>query len=208
MGKRVNTNSVALQRYVYEGSEPVTRTFAAELTYSQSLTYDYDQYEEGKVVLSGVYAAIWIFKTGSEFINVGESSESNFDALFQFPFLAERYDGTFVDLGFDQFLDSKPEVLNGRKLLSVTVELNPGDAIWVYALLQTPAANGSWVDASNTLVTAWDDPKSLVPAAQVPEPSTIGLLAWGLLGFGVTAAASRRRATQLRHFRAHFGSDE
>ncbi len=187
-GKRVNTNSVALQRYVYSGSEQVERTFGGVLTYRQYLT-------EEATVDNGVYALLYIFKTATDVVDVGDTSASNFDALLGFLKWAFENDSGFKELGWDEFFDSRLDVPDGLEELSVTVTLNPGDAIWVYALLQTPAANGSLVDASNTLVTAWDDPESLVPAAQVPEPSTIGLLAWGLLGFGLTAAASRRRAT-------------
>jgi hypothetical protein len=162
-GARNNTNSVALQRYTYTGSVATTRSFGATLTYLQSIS--------GAGGESGVFAAIDVFTLGTAFIEAGDSAESNFDALFN-AFLLPGYHS----LGSDQFSDTA-STLAGTALLDVTVSMNPGDTVWVLALLQTPVANGAWVDASHTLVTGWDDADSLVPAVvAVQEPATLALL--------------------------------
>ena len=75
--------------------------------------------------------------------------------------------------------------------------LTPGETVWVQVLLQTPAANGSYVDASHTLITGWSDTSDLTPAVTslplpVPEPSSLALYALGLAATAFAAARRRR----------------
>lgn len=150
-GKRVSTNTLALQRFVYEGDVPVTRTFGGTLTYSQVI----ENPEDGE---SGINAAIIIFKAPTDTVNLGTTAEDNYWNLF-------RIWSTpgYQSLGADSVIDPATNP-NGEGNISVTVTLDPGEAVWVYTRLQTPASAGSVVDASQTLVTRWDDPTDLVPA--------------------------------------------
>lgn len=177
-GARNSTNSIALQRYTYTGTEATTRSFGATLSYLQSIS--------GPGTDGGVFAAIDVFTMSSDSIEAGSTAQSNFDALSSV-FLLPGYHS----LGADQFSDAA-STLAGSALLDVTISMNPGDTVWVWALLQTPAADGSWVDASHTLVTGWNDAADLVPAAlAVPEPATLALL-WTALPLAL--ARVRRRA--------------
>jgi len=183
-GKRANTNSVALQSYTYTGTEATTRTFGGTLTYSQLETGPYPEN-------AGVSASIDAFTLTSPTIDAGSTPDSNFYTLFNADFSAYGY----ADVAADSYTDTGTNPA-GSGTLGVTVTLTPGETIWLRVLLQTPAANGSFVDASHTLVTGWDVPTELTPAATslpvtgVPEPTSLAMLG---LGLAATLAAARRR---------------
>ena len=84
--------------------------------------------------------------------------------------------------------------VSGSASLGVTVTLDPGETVWLYVLLQTPAVNGSVIDASHTLITGWDNTADLTPAVTslpVPEPTPLALFG---LGLAALAVAKRRAA--------------
>ena len=190
-GKRTNTNSLALQSYTYTGSTPTTRTFGGTLTYSQTLTGTYPD-----VGATGVYATIDAFTLTATSIDAGTDSASNFYALFGEPWTADPSTG-YVDLAQDTFSDDTTHA-GATGDLGVTLALTPGETVWLYVLLQTPAVDGSVIDASHTLVTGWNDPTDLVPAVTslpvpVPEPAPVALFG---LGLAAALVARRRRAAR------------
>ncbi len=186
-GKRANTNSVAVQSYTYTGATSTTRTFGGTLTYDQSLTGVYPD-----TAATGVYALIDAFTLTASAIDAGTDAESNFDALFGETFATDPTYG-YADLGQNTFSDSVSRT-GGTANLGVTVTLDPGETVWLYVLLQTPAVNGSVIDASHTLVTGWDNTTDLTPAVTslpVPEPTPLALFG---LGLAALVVAKRRRA--------------
>ena len=172
VGRRINTNSIALQRYTYDGNISTTRTFGGMISYSQSST---GVYSVG--IGSGISANLEVFSLPTSTITVFNSFSANFNMLFS----NYRNLPGFSSLGEATFSDGN-STANGLGSIGVTVSLNPGDAIWVWALVQTPATNGGWIDSSHTFVTAWNETSNLTPSAvAVPEPKTLALLLSGII---------------------------
>ena len=176
---RVNTNSFGLQRYTYVGDTATTREFSGTLTYSQEIL-DPNNAQYDITAQSGINANLIAFTTSAEFVDAGSTAQSNYENLLAFA-LGTAPD--YVQLSMDNFTDISASVFEGIGSLSIDVELNPGDSIWIFSFLQTPAANGSTVDSFGTLVTGWDDTTDLIPArAFVPEPGSLALMLIGLVG--------------------------
>jgi hypothetical protein len=172
LGKRNSTNTVAVQRYVYQGNEPVTRTFGGRLTYAMTVENPQDAGTSGRTVIN---ATIRVFKMDAEFVDAGDTAISSFNALFNLPFSQQP---GYELLAVQQYVGATTDPA-GDATLEATVNLEPGDAVWVHVLMQTPAAMGSVVDASRTLVTRWDEPADLVPATislGIPEQLLESLL--------------------------------
>lgn len=160
IGARVNTTTFALQKYTYTGDAPTIRSFGGTVSFSQAISGDYPG-PNG----NGVYAEIDVFQLPTATVDVGSSTDSNFLALAELQLLPG-----YVDLATASYTNSSTTD-GGAGTLSASVSLRPGETIWIEAILSTPAPNGEVVDVSHTFVTGWNDPRDLVAASSVPEPS-------------------------------------
>lgn len=184
-GYRLSTNTGALQRYTYTGTEVAARTFGGTLTYSQFLPDWNLDCPEPEICRSGIIASILAFTTTADFLVSGESDLANFVTISS----GYRFAPGFTLLAENVFSDYN-DATTGFAQLSLNLMLNPGDTFWVRVFLQTPSSSGAIINSSNTFVTSFDDPTNLVPAQTVPEPRSLALLGLGLFGLGLT----RRRA--------------
>ncbi len=73
--------------------------------------------------------------------------------------------------------------------------LEPGDQIYLYAVLQAyaPSPPGSLANAYNTLTMSFMDPTGLTPASAVPEPGPAAMLGLGLAWLWWFNRSRRRR---------------
>ena len=174
-GGRVAADAVAVQRYVYTGSDTTTRTFGGALSYLESVAFPHDPAFPDRSTL--VNAFIALYSIPRETINVGASPAQIYNDLLSM----SSVNPGVVQLGVAQWRDYL-STANGNANLNVSITLNPGDSVWVQTVLQTRAAGGGYADASNTLVTFWDNPVNLVPAAvaSIPEPGTLALICMGI----------------------------
>lgn len=188
-GTRANTNSFALQQYTYVGALPETRQFGGHLTYSQTIAPG-GPFPPGV----GTFAFIEAFTLPGGY-EVGATADDNFIALVD-PSLQPGY----ASLGKADFADLNSTAGMVTTDISVTVTLNPGDSIYVWVGLQTPAVDGSVIDASNTFITGWNDATNLLPANVVRapaavdalgEPALLILLALGLAGIALARGGLR-----------------
>ena len=141
---RNGANSVMLQRYTNTGATAEMLTFGANLTYDQTVPAENASFPRGGPASSGTFAELGIFTMRGDYFEVGTTAEENFSALLSDPDPGIE----FADLGFDSAGPASNVTASGTTALSKTVTVNRGDSVWLWALLQSFAANGAAVNAS------------------------------------------------------------
>ena len=191
---RTAADAVAVQRFVYTGTETTTRTFGGALSYFQSVPFAHDPAFPDRSTL--VNATINIYASPSSTINVGVGPAAIYNDLLH---LLVNANPDLVLIGQSTWRDYL-STTTGNAALAVTITLNPGDSVWLQAYLQVRAAGGGFADASNTLITSWDNPADLVPGlvGSIPEPGTLALM-----GLGLAAGLWRVKRLELKASAAH-----
>ena len=151
---RNGANSVTLQRYTNKGANAEMLTFAATLTYTQTIPAENAAFPAGSPARSGANAEIYIFSMDADFLEAGTTAEENITALMEEPDPSI----TTTELGSASTEPSTNVTESGTTTLSSTVTVEPGDSIWLWVILQSLAANGA--DVSATLDTKLESTKA------------------------------------------------
>ncbi|MDH4053537.1 MAG: PEP-CTERM sorting domain-containing protein [Rubrivivax sp.] len=168
-GKRNSANGGSLQRYTYLGASPTTLTFFASIAYDQTVPAENAGFDPANAIatFSGVYGGIEVFTITDSEIDAGVTDVDNFNTVFGGFTLAPGY----LSLGSADTGALSNMTASGTHNLSVSFNVNAGQSVWLWALLQSPAAHGAVVDAS--MVTA------------VPEPGALALAGLSLALIGL-----------------------
>ena len=142
---RNGSTSVMLQRYTNTSESAETLTFGATLAYEQTVPDENASFPDGESTRSGVSAEIAVFIMDDDSIEAGATAEDLYGALSW-----ENEPAGFKDLGFTSVAPSDNETGEGEAPLSVTATVEPGDSIWLWAILQGIVVNGATVNASLT----------------------------------------------------------
>ena len=142
---RNGSSSVILQRYTNTGESPETLTFGATLTYEQTVPAENAAFPDGDRTRSGASAEMVIFTMDAESIEVGASADELNSALS-----FEQEPADLKDLDDTHSMPSLNATGEGTETLSVTAIVEPGDSVWLWAILQGVVVNGAEVKASVT----------------------------------------------------------
>ena len=141
---RNGSNCIILKRYTNKSANAETLTFGATLTYNQTIPAENAAFPAGSPARSGASAEIYIFSLDVDSLEAGTTAEENF------VFLMEGPDPSIIttELGSASTEPGTNVTEADAKTFSSTVTVEPGDSIWLWAILQSLAANGAEVNAT------------------------------------------------------------
>lgn len=141
---RNGANSVMFQRYTNISAHGQTLTFSATLNYDQMVPAANADFPANGHARSGTYAEIIIFSIDTDALEAGTTAEENFSLLMEGPDPSI----TSRELGSAGTEPSSNVTETGTKTISSTATVEPGDSVWLLAILQSLAANGAKVSAT------------------------------------------------------------
>lgn len=141
---RNGANSITLQRYTNESASAETLTFGATLTYNQTIPAENAAFAADGPTISSANAEIYILSFDVDSLEAGTTAEENAALLLEGPDPSI----TATELGSARTEPSTNVSEADAKTFSITVTVEPGDSIWLWAILQSLAANGAEVNAT------------------------------------------------------------
>ena len=141
---RNGSNCITLKRYTNKSANVETLTFGATLTYNQTIPAENAVFAAGSSGRSGANAEIFIFSLDVDSLDAGTTAEENFSFLMEGPDPSIKT----TELASASTEPSTNATESGTTTLSRTVTVEPGDSIWLWAILQSLAANGAEVSAT------------------------------------------------------------
>jgi hypothetical protein len=202
VGTREGASAFALQSYTYTGTSSTTDTFGGTVSYSQTINGSYPSATTGGGTAIGIEA--FTLAPGALF-NAGVTALDNNAALADAFNDNTPVDGGIIQTGFTLLGSngSADAATNPAGTLSsgITVNLNPGETVWVLAFLQASAPNGSTVDP--VFKTQWNNPANLVTGVgtvSAPEidPASVASGLTLLVGGLLVLSGRRGRETRVR----------
>lgn len=140
---RNGSTSVTLQRYTNARKRAETLTFEAVLTYKQTVPAENAGFPDDAGMDSGATAEIVIFTMDADAIETGPTTANVYSALS-----FEQEPAGLEDLDAARIEPSSNETGEGTSTLSITAIVEPGESVWLWAILQGIVVNGATVNAS------------------------------------------------------------
>ena len=140
--RRNASSSFVLHRYTNTSNEIQSLIVSGDLTYEQTVPEENSTFPADGHGRSGAFAEMELFSMEIDSIEAGTSAEDNFGILDGEPPPGYRSldnaktDGIIAD-----------STAHGNENLSMSAVLEPGDSIWLLAIIQAIAANGAVVEA-------------------------------------------------------------
>ena len=140
---RNGSTSVMLQRYTNASKRAETLTFEAALTYTQEVPAENAGFPDDAGMDSGATAEIVIFTMDADAIETGPTTAEVYAALS-----LEQEPAGLKDLDAARDEPSSNETAEGASTITATTIVEPGDSVWLFAILQGIVVNGATVNAS------------------------------------------------------------
>ncbi len=142
-GARNGSNSYFFQRYTNKGTHRETLTFGGKLTYEQTVPASNANFPVDKGGHSSAFAELEIFSLSMDAIDVGVTASDNGKFLnSELPpgVVHQSLSNTIVK-------GNQNESGAGKIAVSGTVSLDPGESVWMLAILQAIGSHGTEVKA-------------------------------------------------------------
>jgi len=140
---RSGSTNIMLQRYTNASERAETLTFEAALTYTQSVPAENAGFPDDAGMDSGATAEIVIFTMDADAIETGPTTAEVYAALS-----FEQEPAGLKDLDAARDEPSSNETAEGASTITATTIVEPGDSVWLFAILQGIVVNGATVNAS------------------------------------------------------------
>jgi len=140
--RRNANSSFVLQRYTNTSKGTQTLTVSGDVRYDQTVPEENSTFPADGGGRSGTFVEMELFSLEIDSIEAGTSAEDNFGILDGEPPPGYRS----LDNAKTDGIIADPTG-QGKENLSVSAVLQPGDSVWLFAIVQTVAANGAVVEA-------------------------------------------------------------
>lgn len=141
---RNGSTNVVIQRYTNTSASAESLTFDAILAYERTVPDENAGFPtDDSRVISGAHVEIVIFSMSTDALEVGMTAESNIVAL-----MFEEEPAGLKDLDYATTEPSSNVTGDGTESISSTATVEPGDSVWLFAILQDFAVNGAAATSS------------------------------------------------------------